>query len=51
MLLFMQKMQENKSVNLAIVVGSVAVLALSLWLVRSREVAANAPDLVPVPVH
>ncbi len=37
MLLFMLKMYENKSINLAILAGSVAVFALSLWLVRSQE--------------
>ena len=37
MLLFMLKMYENQSANVAILVGSVAVFALSLWLVRSQE--------------
>ncbi len=37
MLLFMLKMYENKSANVAILVGSVAIFALSLWLVRSQE--------------
>ena len=37
MLLFMLKMYENKATNLAILAGSVAVFALSLWLVRSQE--------------
>lgn len=37
MLLFLLKMYEKKSTNLAILVGSVAIFALSLWLVRSQE--------------
>ena len=37
MLLFMLNMYENQSANVAILVGSVAVFALSLWLVRSQE--------------
>ncbi len=37
MLLFMLKMYEKTTNNLAILVGSVAVFALSLWLVRSQE--------------
>ena len=37
MLLFMLKMYENKSINLAIFAGSIAVFALSLWLVRSQQ--------------
>ncbi len=37
MLLFMLKMYENKSAKVAILVGSVAIFALSLWLVRSQE--------------
>ncbi len=37
MLLFMLKMYENKTTNLAILAGSVAIFALSLWLVRSQE--------------
>ncbi len=37
MLLFMLKMYESKSTNTAIIVGSVAVFALALWLVRSQE--------------
>ena len=37
MLLFMLKMYENKSINLAILAGSIAVFALSLWLVRSQQ--------------
>ena len=37
MLLFMLKMYENQSANVAILVGSVAIFALSLWLVRSQE--------------
>ena len=37
MLLFMLKMYDNKTTNLSILAGSVAVFALSLWLVRSQE--------------
>lgn len=36
MLGFMLKMYANKAVNIAIVVGSVAAFAVSLWLVRSQ---------------
>ncbi len=37
MLLFMLKMYESKSTNLAILLGSAAIFAVSLWLVRSQE--------------
>ena len=37
MLLFMLKMYEKKSTNLAILAGSVVIFALSLWLVRSQK--------------
>ncbi len=37
MLLFMLKMYESKTTNIAILAGSAAVFALSLWLVRSQE--------------
>lgn len=36
MLLFMLKMYENRLANLAIIAGSFALFALSLWLVRSQ---------------
>lgn len=36
MLGFMWKMYPNKSLNIAILVGSAVVFALSLWLVRSQ---------------
>ncbi len=36
MLLFMLKMYENKTANLAILLGSVAVFGIALWLVRSQ---------------
>ena len=36
MLLFMLGMYKNKAANVAILVGSSAVFALSLWLVRSQ---------------
>lgn len=41
MLLFMLKMYENKRANLAILVGGVAVFALSLWLVRSQATVGD----------
>ena len=37
MLLFMLKMYDNRNINIGIIVASVAVFALSLWLVRSQE--------------
>lgn len=37
MLLFMLRMYESKSANLAILAGSVVIFAVSLWLVRSQE--------------
>lgn len=37
MLLFMLGMYERKTANIAILAGSVAVFALSLWLVRSQQ--------------
>ncbi|SHN05553.1 protein of unknown function [Duganella sacchari] len=37
MLAFMWKMYPRRSVNLAIVAGSVAVFGVSLWLVRSQD--------------
>lgn len=37
MLLFMLKMYEKKSTNIAILIGSAVVFAASLWLVRSQE--------------
>lgn len=37
MLLFMLKMYESAATNVAILVGSVAVFALAMWLVRSQE--------------
>ncbi len=36
MLFFMRHMYKNKNANLAIVVGSVALMGLGLWLVRSQ---------------
>ena len=41
MLGFMLAMYENKRANIAIVVASVAVFALSLWLVRSQQTIAD----------
>ncbi|MBL0162115.1 MAG: DUF305 domain-containing protein [Xanthomonadales bacterium] len=37
MLLFMLGMYENKKINTGILIGSVAVFAASLWLVRGQE--------------
>lgn len=37
MLVFMHGMYRNRMINMAIMVGSVAVLAGSLWLVRSQR--------------
>lgn len=37
MLLFMLKMYESRNLNIAIVLGSIAVFAIALWLVRSQE--------------
>jgi FlaA1/EpsC-like NDP-sugar epimerase len=36
MLVFMLKMYKNKKANIGIITGSVALFALSLWLVRSQ---------------
>ena len=41
MLGFMAKMYPSRKVNLAILGGSVAVFALSLWLVRSQETVGD----------
>jgi hypothetical protein len=35
MLLFMLKMYENKKINIAIILGSIVIFAVSLWLLRS----------------
>lgn len=37
MLVFMLNMYTNSKVNIGIIVASIAVFALSLWLVRSQE--------------
>ena len=37
MLAFMLKMHTNRRANVAIFIGSAAVFALSLWLVRSQQ--------------
>lgn len=36
MLLFMRHMYKNRRANLAIVIGSIALIVLGLWLVRSQ---------------
>lgn len=41
MLLFMLKMYESKRANAAIIVGSLAVFAGALWLVRSQETVSD----------
>jgi len=41
MLAFMLKMYSNRGINVAIFVGSVAVFAVSLWLVRSQETVSD----------
>lgn len=41
MLFFMRQMYQNKSANLAIVVGSVALMGLGVWLVRSQVTVAD----------
>jgi uncharacterized protein (DUF305 family) len=41
MLAFMWKMYPNKSANIGIVVGSLAVFAISLWLVRSQATVGD----------
>jgi uncharacterized protein (DUF305 family) len=41
MLLFMLKMYENRSANIAILAGSVVVFVGALWLVRSQETVSD----------
>lgn len=41
MLGFMWKMYENRKANVAIMLGSVAVFAASLWLVRSQQTVSD----------
>ena len=41
MLFFMRKMYKNKKINVAIVIGSVALMGLGLWLVRSQETVGD----------
>jgi hypothetical protein len=41
MLAFMWKMYPNKSANIAILVGSLAVFLVSLWLVRSQATVGD----------
>ncbi len=41
MLLFMRKMYTNKRANAGIIVGSIAIFALSLWLVRSQATVGD----------
>ncbi len=41
MLLFMLKMYKNRTANMAIIIGAVAVFAGSLWLVRSQATVGD----------
>ncbi|MGK2913282.1 MAG: DUF305 domain-containing protein [Porticoccaceae bacterium] len=41
MLFFMRHMYKNKKANLAIVIGSVALMGLGLWLVRSQATVGD----------
>lgn len=41
MLFFMRDMYKNKKANLTIVVGSIALMGLGLWLVRSQETVGD----------
>ena len=41
MLFFMRHMYKNKQANIAIVVGSIALMCLGLWLVRSQTTVAD----------
>jgi uncharacterized protein (DUF305 family) len=41
MLAFMWKMYPNKTANIGILVGSLAVFAISLWLVRSQATVGD----------
>lgn len=41
MLLFMLSMYKNRRANIAILAGSAAVIAVSLWLVRSQETVGD----------
>jgi uncharacterized protein (DUF305 family) len=41
MLFFMRHMYTNKQANLAIVIGSLALMALGLWLVRSQATVGD----------
>ncbi len=41
MLLFMLNMYENKTANIAIMLGSVAVFGIALWLVRSQSTVGD----------
>jgi len=41
MLFFMRNMYKNKAANLAIVIGSVGLMSLGLWLVRSQSTVGD----------
>lgn len=41
MLFFMRHMYKNKTANLAIVIGSMGLMALGLWLVRSQSTVGD----------
>ncbi len=41
MLFFMRHMYENQQANIAIVIGSIALMGLGLWLVRSQTTVGD----------
>ena len=51
MLSFMLNMYENRAVNMAIFGGSVAVFALSLWLVRSQATVDDVDYMTAMIPH
>ncbi len=51
MLGFMLKMYENRRVNVAILVGSIAVFAGALWLVRSQATVDDVPYMKAMVPH
>lgn len=51
MFFFMRHMYKNKKANLAIVIGSVALMGLGLWLVRSQATVGDAAWLKAMIPH
>lgn len=51
MLLFMWGMYKNRAANVAILVGAVAVFAVSLWLVRSQETVGDVDYMTAMIPH